>query len=334
MDDESKTSPSPNLGRLERVDLRTSWQTEAGDFTPWLAQDANLSLLGNTIGIELELEGTEKAVGDFSADILCKDTSKRDWVLIENQLERTDHTHLGQILTYASGLSAVTIVWIAAPFREEHRAALDWLNEITEDRFNFFGLEIELWKIGDSLAAPKFNIVSAPNNWTRSVSRAAKAIANEELTELRQLQQQFWKAFNELLAERQGRIKPRQEAPQNWLLYSLGRSNFGLYATFNVWEKTSSVHLAITGEHAKPHFYLLERDKTAIEAEFGEALEWRELPEAKESQVRLYLRDIDPQEPENWPQIHEWMARNLERLDAVFRDRIRKLNADDWESHE
>ena len=113
-----------NLGRLEPIELREVWISEAGDFTPWLASEENLTLLGDTIGLDLELEAQEKSVGPFRADILCKDTASNDWVLIENQLERTDHTHLGQLMTYAAGLKAVTIVWIADRFTEEHRAAL------------------------------------------------------------------------------------------------------------------------------------------------------------------------------------------------------------------
>src|SRR5262245_9217077 len=175
------------LGRLERLDLRTAWKSEAGDFTPWLAQKDNIALLSETLGLELELEAQEKNVGPFRADILCKDTATSAWVLIENQLERTDHSHLGQLLTYAAGLEAVTIVWVAQTFTEEHRATLDWLNEITDDRFNFFGLEVELWRIGVSAPAPKFNIVSKPNDWTKQVSRGVSAISGE-LTPARQLQ--------------------------------------------------------------------------------------------------------------------------------------------------
>src|SRR5256885_2050308 len=136
-----------NLGRLQRVDLREVWLSESSGFTPWLAQQENMKLLGETIGIDLECEAQEKEVGPFRADILCKDTATDSWVLIENQLERTDHGHLGQLLTYAAGLEAVTIVWVAREFTDEHRAALDWLNEITGQKFNFFGLEIELWRI-------------------------------------------------------------------------------------------------------------------------------------------------------------------------------------------
>jgi len=156
------------LGRMKKVDVREVWKDEAGGFTPWLVKEDNLALLADTVGIELELEATEKDVGPFRADILCKDTVDGHWVLIENQLEKTDHTHLGQLLTYAAGLKAVTIVWIAKHFTEEHRAALDWLNEITDDRFNFFGLEIELWKIGESPTAPKFNMACKPNEWTKA----------------------------------------------------------------------------------------------------------------------------------------------------------------------
>src|SRR6476646_8369797 len=153
-------STTTNLGRLERVDLREVWPTEDGDFTPWLARPENIELLGDAIGLDLEVEAQEKEVGPFRADILCKDTATNAWVLIENQLERTDHSHLGQLLTYAAGLRAVTIVWIATRFTDEHRAAIDWLNEVTAEELNFFALEIEAWRIGNSAAAPKFNVIS------------------------------------------------------------------------------------------------------------------------------------------------------------------------------
>ncbi|MBL8848734.1 MAG: hypothetical protein JNG89_03580, partial [Planctomycetaceae bacterium] len=142
--------PSIKLAELQRVELREAWTNEATDFTPWLALETNIRLLSEAIGIDLEVEAQEKSVGPFSADILCKDRATSNWVLIENQLEKTDHTHLGQLMTYAAGLKAVTIVWIASRIRDEHRAALDWLNEITDGAFNFFGLEVELWRIADS----------------------------------------------------------------------------------------------------------------------------------------------------------------------------------------
>ncbi len=171
------------LGRIERVELRSIWTSEDKHFTPWLAQPENLKILEETLGIELELEAQEKYVGPFRADILCKNTVEKDsWVIIENQIERTDHKHLGQLLTYAAGLKASTIVWISAEFSEEHRATLDWLNQMADKSARFFGLEIELWKIGDLPAAPRFNIVCQPNDWETTVRDAAKTLTDDEAT--------------------------------------------------------------------------------------------------------------------------------------------------------
>ena len=162
------------MGRLERVELRNVWKSEAGDFTPWLANEDNIKLLGDAIGVDLEVEAQEKNVGPYRADILCKDTETGQWVLIENQLERTDHPHLGQLITYAAGLDAATVVWISRQFTEEHRAALDWLNEKVPEEIRFFGIEMELWRIGSSPIAPKFNIVSKPNDWTNPIVAALR----------------------------------------------------------------------------------------------------------------------------------------------------------------
>ncbi len=129
------------LGRLEEVDLRSCWKQEAAHFTPWMAEEENIALLGKTIGMELEVKEQEANVGPFRADILCRNTADNTMVLIENQLEKTDHNHLGQLMTYAAGLDAVTLIWVVERFTEEHRAALDWLNRITDDGFYFFGLD-------------------------------------------------------------------------------------------------------------------------------------------------------------------------------------------------
>ena len=146
-----------SLGQLARVDLRQVWENEARDFTPWLARPENIALLGDTLGLELDVESTEADVGPYRADIVCRDmgggSPDGELVLVENQLGRTNHEHLGQLLTYAAGLAAVKVVWIAAPFTDEHRSALDWLNERTDRNVNFFGLEIELWRIGGSPTA-------------------------------------------------------------------------------------------------------------------------------------------------------------------------------------
>lgn len=162
------------LSRLVRVDLREAWPHEAANFTPWLAEEENLRLLGDTLGLELQLEAIEKPVESFSADILAKDTISGNMVVIENQLEQTDHNHLGQILTYAAGLNARTVIWIAREFRDPHRAAIDYLNEISSPDHNFFGVQLELYRIENSPYAPRFNIVAKPNDLVQAPDRAVQ----------------------------------------------------------------------------------------------------------------------------------------------------------------
>src|SRR5258708_17196362 len=224
---------APALGRLSRVELREIWSSEAADFTPWLGRPDNLAVLAETLGLDLELEAQEKAVGPFRADLLCKKDigSGGAWVLIENQLERTDHLHLGQLLTYASGLEAVTIVWIAATFTEEHRATLDWLNKITDESFSFFGLEVELWKIENSIVAPKFNVVSKPNDWSRSVGQGARSLDDPEVSETRAMQRECCTALNYALTKVAEPVSVHRKAqPQSWMSYPIGRSSFNLGA--------------------------------------------------------------------------------------------------------
>jgi hypothetical protein len=320
-----------SLGRLEKVDLREVWQSEANGFTPWLAREENLKLLGDTIGIELECEAQETSVGPFRADILCKDTASDDWVLIENQLEPTDHTHLGQLLTYAAGLEAATIVWVAEIFTAEHRATLDWLNGITDDQFSFFGLEIELWRIkGCPQVAPKFNIVSQPNDWTRTIKR----IEPGELTEIKRLQLEYWSAFRDFLATRKSFLKPQKPSPQHWLSFSIGRFNFHLAALVNTRDDRISCGLYMDGPHAKEHFKLLRLQESDIQSEIGETLEWRELPDKKQSNILLSRPDTDPENRNEWQQQHTWLAEKLEAFHKTFSQRVKNIHVDEDEAPE
>jgi len=322
------------LGTLKRVELRDIWASEAQDFTPWLAQENNLVELSSVLGMELEIEAQEMNVGQFRADILCKNVDDSSWVLIENQLERTDHTHLGQLLTYAAGLHAVTIVWIAAKFTEEHRAALDWLNEITDDSFQFFGLEVELWKIGNSPSAPKFNVVSKPNDWTRSVSQAAKKLTNEALTETRKLQLEYWTSFKEFLLAENSTVHTQKAYPQHWVTLKIGRAGFVLGGLLNSRENRVGVELVMNDEKAKAHFWLLYEQRENIENELGFALDWLELPDRKSTRLVYFRTGVNPLDRDKWPEYQLWMKEKLERIDKVLRPRIRELNADDWRPDE
>ena len=312
------------LGRLKQVELRNIWENEAQHFTPWLAAEENLSVLADTLDMELELEDQEMDVGQFRADILCKNADGGSWVLIENQLERTDHRHLGQLLTYAAGLHAVTICWIAENFTEEHRATLDWLNEITDGRFQFFGLEIEVWKIGNSLPAPKFNVVSKPNDWSRSGVK----IGHGNITPTKRLQWEFWSALMKCLVERRSPVRSKKPQPEGWMSFSIGRSEFSLVATLQSKEKWISVYLNMMGPNATAHFRLLEQQREEIEGELGD-LEWRALP-GKEQHIRLRQKNADPMQQKDWPNQLDWMVSTLEGFDKTFRLRLKSLDASDW----
>ena len=318
-----------SLGRLERVDLRAAWMSESSDFTPWLARAENLEVLGNTIGIELELEAQERNVGPFRADILCKSVESGNWVLIENQLERTDHTHLGQLLTYAAGLQAVTIVWVAARFTEEHRATLDWLNEITDESFQFFGLEVELWRIGDSPLAPKFNIVSKPNNWSRDVGAAARRIETEALTDTKQKQFAFWSAFRDHLQASGSKIRTQGPLPQHWLNITIGRSGFVVMPTLNSRANRIGIELYLSSANAKEDYRALLNQQAAIENEFGQPLKWMELPDRKGSCIGYYRDDVEPLKQTNWPDMMEWLQTHIEAFDRIFPQRIRRIAQSD-----
>ncbi len=266
------------LSALEKVDLRDVWSSESQDFTPWLAQEQNLNLLAKTLNLDLEFEASERNVGPFRADILCKEMNSDNWVLIENQLEISDHAHLGQILTYASGLNACTVIWIAKKFTEEHRAALDRLNSMNgPNGIHFFAIEIELWKIGNSSPAPKFNVVVQPNDWSSQVAEASRKIELEDLSETKKLQLEYWSCLNEYLKDQKS-ICSQKPQPRHWINFSIGRSGMSLNVSVNSREESVAVELYLGGSEAKVHFQDLLRQKEAIEKEFEASIDWIVIP--------------------------------------------------------
>lgn len=322
---------TPELGRLEPVDLRKAWQDEAADFTPWLAEPENLQLLGDAIGIDLQLEAHEKEVGPFRADILCKETRNDHWVLIENQLGRTDHTHLGQLLTYAAGLDAVAIVWIARRIRDEHRAALDWMNDVTDDRANFFGIEVELWRISDSPVAPKFNIVSKPNEWTKAVTGDGA----KELTEYQRLQRDFWAGFREHVLDRDSPLKPTSPQPQAWMWLAVGRTGFGLSAVLSKMDLVERTYdrgeiraELVVQEDPEGWWDRLTKERDELEALLPEGLTWDNADEKKSFKL-YYRKAVDVYDREAWGEYFAWMRERLEALYRVFSPVVRNAELND-----
>ncbi|MFN9237669.1 MAG: DUF4268 domain-containing protein [Planctomyces sp.] len=316
------------LGRLSRVELRKAWEKEDGDFTPWLALPENIGLLGEAIGLDLEVAAVEQAVGDFRADILCRDTASQSLVLIENQLERTDNRHLGQLITYAAGLQASSIVWVASRIRNEHRAALDWLNEHTAEQFSFFGLEVELWQIEKSKIAPKFNVVCKPNDWSRTITAVGQHGGAVVLSGSQQLQLDYWTGFREYLEEHAERITPTKAHPQGFMDFSLGRSGIWLAASIRVRMKGITALVVLGSQHAESHFRQLEKQRLRFDGKFGEPLEWRPLPERKHKHILIRLEDADPEDRKDWPRQHEWLRAKLDKLHETFSEAIKSLSDD------
>lgn len=324
---------SKALSRLEKVELREIWPDEAQHFTPWLAKEENLALLGDTLGLELELEAQEIYVGDFRADILCRNPENPEsemWVLIENQLGETNHRHLGQILTYSAGLDAHTVIWIAKRFREEHRAALDYLNGITGEHFQYFGVEIKVWQIGNSDPAPQFDIVSSPNDWRREVSHGTGRAVNMDLSKARLQRRKFWAQFQDYINKRNSQLQSRERKSTRYIIFDIGRRGFAIEVWMSKRYKGLGVQLYLTGQNAISHFHLLSRQREEIENELGEPLEWQE----ERCRTFLWQDSVDPTNEDEWSNQHEWLASKLELFDKVFRPRVKILNAADWEPPE
>lgn len=317
------------LAKLQSVELRSEWPNEARDFTSWLSQEENLQALGSEIGnLDLELVKQEHEVGPYSADIVCRDIPTDSYVLIENQLEKTDHKHLGQIVTYAAGLGAKTVVWIARNFTDEHRAAIDWLNEATGKDYNFFAIEIVLWRIDDSAPAPYFKIVCSPNDWTRGLAESVKG--NGDLTDTQECYLRFWSGFKDFLKQKSGApLRARSARARHYLNFSIGRSGFWLSGLSIATREEIGVELIIDGSssiEAKDAFQALLSKKDKIEAQLGFEMVWSETtPEVKRSKLGVYKSDEDIENEKNWPAQYEWLSDTLEKVHAVFRPLIMEL---------
>lgn len=309
------------LGILKEVEVRSLWNDEAKEFTPWLAQPEHLQELGNAIGMSLELDGKEIWIGAYKADIIARDLNTEQLVIIENQLERTNHDHLGKIITYAAGIGAKTVVWISKNITEEHRKAIDWLNDITVQDINFFAVQVQLWQIDDSKPAVKFEVICSPNEWSKSVKAVA---ASKEVTETKQLQYGFWSSFKDFAQQKRSFIQFHAARPQHWLTAAVGRSGFHIGLTINTRSNKLGTEVYIGHSQSKEAFRSLEKDKEKIAQETNRVLDWQFLEESKGSRIANYTEG-DIREKERWPQYFEHLLATAEALHKSFSPRIKKL---------
>lgn len=309
-----------DLGRLEEVEVRSMWHNEEHDFTPWLAKEPNIQVLADEIGLDLEVEDTEVYIGSFKADIVARDSDNRK-VIIENQLSKTDHKHLGQLLTYASGIGARIIIWICKEVTDEHRQAIDWLNEVTSSDVAFFACEIELWKIGNSSPAPKFKVISSPNDWSKTLK---ETVDPDYMSETKKLHIEFWNAFKEYMTNTESDLRLRTPRPQHWYSIAVGHSKFNISLTTNTQAKRIGCEIYIRGKEAKNAFSKLEKYRKEIEEQLG-SLEWQELPEGQDCRIIQY-HDGDSKDRTQWATLHEWLKGRAEMFYEVFSPRIRSLD--------
>ena len=299
------------LSKLSKVELRDVWNHEAYDFTNWLAQQENLDALSEEIGIDIKLIKTEANVGKFNVDILAEEEASGRKIIVENQLENTNHDHLGKIITYASGYDAEIIIWIVRDVREEHKKAVDWLNEHTDENINFFLIKIELWKIEGSNPAPKFDIIVSPNEWAKAIKTSP---ASGEMTETNIKKLDFWKQFKNFVLQRDKKIRLQSPRAQHWYNVSAGSSDAHIGLTLNSRENLIGCEIYINRN--KELFNFLKERKEEIEKEIGEKAEWIDAPVASRIVIKKEVSAIFNQdESENY---FAWLYEKTILFQKVF----------------
>ena len=275
------------LGTLKNLGLREIWDHEALDFTPWLVQEANLTNLSSAIGIELQLERTEVPVGSYSADILAKDASG-NYVVIECQINKTNHDHLGKLLTYGATLNAPILIWVEETFSDEHLKAIQWLNDRTTDELSIYAVQPEVLQIDNSNPAIRFSVISRPNEIVRAASVAK---SSGDLSETQEIQLEFWTLFRNRLLERKIVTSPQTPRPQYWFNVPLGRGRIHLSTTLNTSDERLGIRVYISNKIADAALSQLLVDRSEIEKEIGAELQWNPNPESGDKIISL-LRDI------------------------------------------
>ena len=310
------------LGDLRPVDLRDVWPHEAAQFTPWLAE--NLSALGNALGLELELKEVEAPVGAFALDILASEVGTGRNVTIENQLETTNHDHLGKLLTYASGYNADVVVWIAKEIREEHRQALDWLNQRTDSNTGFYGVVVETFRIDDSRPAFRLDVVARPTQWRKARVESGGGGA---ISERREAYRVFFQDLIDRLREQHRFTNARAGQPQGWYSFASGLRGITFGASFAQGGRVrAELYLGTARqEENKRLFDGLDSQRAELEQAFGEALAWERLDGRTASRIAIYRTGSIADAPEALHAYQNWLVASLLRLREVIFPRLEQV---------
>lgn len=318
------------LGRLEEMDPRDIWRDEARHFTPWLLQNADY--LAEVLGLEIDLEAREHPVGNFSLDLLGRDVTNSCPLVIENQLEATDHRHLGQLLTYAAGTSARTVVWISSEFREEHQKVLDYLNDSSRDspdgRNRFFGVEVSVVRIADSVPAPKFTVVASPGDWSADLD-LARSTHSENPTKL--AYRTFWARYLQAVhAAHPGLTNVRSTTSANWIVGNYLRRGIRLNLAFIKTGVSVEIYIDL-GDRPRNEdvFFSLQEHRGSIETAIGQSLLWQDLEGKRACRIRLAL-DGSIHDTASHPRLIESLVHFHVAFKNVFRSYVTNLPDEIW----
>lgn len=304
-----------NLSTLTEIkDIRSVWPHEALDFTPWLAE--NIDLLADTVGLDITVDETESSVGDFNVDIFASETGTDRKIIIENQLEDTNHDHLGKLITYASGKSADVIIWVVKHAREEHKAAIEWLNAHTDDKIAFFLCEIKLYKIGNSEPAVKFEVIERPNDWAKEIKKV------EHNSPRHHKRLEYWTAFNDYAfqnADFAKQFNQRKPSTDHWMDISIGTAAAHLAITMVQKRNETGVEFYINDD--KELFKQLFAKRDVIEKESGLTYDWQELPGKKASRI-IITNPADFEDASKWPEQFDWIMDTLIKMKKAFKKHI------------
>ena len=301
------------LGKMEEVDLRMVWAHEQYDFSAWLAEEENIKVLGETLNLSLTDINTEQYVGSYRCDIICKDELTGKSVLIENQLDQTDHDHLGKIITYASGLDASVVVWIVAKARDEHSSAIEWLNNHTDDNLSFFLIEVHAYTIGESLPAPMFKIIEQPNDFVKTI----KTIAEKgEMNDTQIKRMEFWTMFNEIIDQRGKPFNKRKATPDHWYSVAIGSSL--CHIDIDLINKEHRIRVGVWIPDNKELYDYFFENKDKIEEDAKMQYAWDRLDGKKASVVCTYIQGLDFNKRENYSELMNKIVDRVIDMRRVF----------------
>ena len=305
------------LGKLKEVDIRKVWQHEQYDFSNWLSKDDNINQLGDTLNLSLTDVETERFVGSYRCDIICKDEITGKNVLIENQLEPTNHDHLGKIITYASGLDASVIIWIVESAKEEHSSAIEWLNKHTDEDVSFFLIEVHAYTIGDSKPAPYFKIIQQPNDFVKQVKNISK---NTELNDSQSNRLEFWNRFNDMLDKMGRPFNKRKATADHWYSVAVGSSQ--CHISIDLVNREHKIRISMWIPNNKELYDTFYLNKDTIEKSLGYLISWDKLEGKKAACAYTFIEGLDFNNKDNYDSLMITIIKKVEQFRDSFKPYI------------